>query len=395
MADVASSFKDWSTSAASNQPTSSTVIGSGLAPNFQQLQATLRKELGSRSGGSTASSTVDLGSVDDGTVLINHLSGTVAISSFGTVGAGIKKLVTFNVTSGTLTLTYNATSMILPSGADIQIANGDSLIVESLGSGNWKVHFYSKPNTAISFGECKLSKSGANLLLSPFNGNSLTINGQIQSIPSSGVTLAPPATTLTLYYIYAYMSGSTMTLEASTTAYAVDSSTGMTVKSGDSTRTLVGMARTVSNAWVDSSAQRFVRSWFNDDGIVSFNYLPSGVSNNTSGMIELNSSARAEFLSWLGETVNGFFNGYITSSGSGNAFTSIGVDGTTATDALSAGTVGSASAAMPAICNLVTNSLTEGYHYMTMLGQNQAATMTWAGSASVGSRCSISVRAKK
>lgn len=143
MADVASSFKNWSASSASNNPTSATVIGSGLAPNLQQIQATLRTELGSRSAPVTAASTVDLNSVDEGTVLVNHISGTVSISSFGTVQAGIKKLITFSVTAGTLTLVYNATSMILPAPSNITVSNGDSLLAESLGSGNWKVHIYS------------------------------------------------------------------------------------------------------------------------------------------------------------------------------------------------------------------------------------------------------------
>lgn len=143
MADVASSFKNWSTSAASNSPTSSTTIGSGLAPNLQQIQATLRTEIASRSSSVTAASTTDIGAKDEGTVLVSHASGTVAITSFGTVSAGIKKLVTFSVTSGTLTITYNASSMILPSLANITVANGDSLLAESLGSGNWKIHLYS------------------------------------------------------------------------------------------------------------------------------------------------------------------------------------------------------------------------------------------------------------
>lgn len=144
MADVASSFKNWSSSAASNFPTSSTTIGAGLAPNLQQIQATVRTELGTRSASVTASATTDLGVKDEGTVLVSHLSGTLAITSFGTVSAGIKKLVTFSVSAGTLTITYNASSMILPSLADITVEDGDSLEAESLGSGNWKVHFYEK-----------------------------------------------------------------------------------------------------------------------------------------------------------------------------------------------------------------------------------------------------------
>jgi hypothetical protein len=142
MADVASSLKNWSSTPASNSPTSATTIGTGLAPNFQQIQATLRNELGSRSASVTAAATTDIGTKDEGTVLVTNAAGTIAITSFGTVSAGIKKLITFVVSGGSLSLTHNATSMILPGSANITVATGDSLLAESLGSGNWKVHTY-------------------------------------------------------------------------------------------------------------------------------------------------------------------------------------------------------------------------------------------------------------
>lgn len=246
----------------------------------------------------------------------------------------------------------------------------------------------------LSHGQCRLAKSGANLVLSPYNGNKLIINGTLQDVPNAGVSLAPPATTLTLYYIYAYMSGTTMTLEASTTAYATDANTGVMIKTGDATRTLVGMARTVTNAWVDTASQRFVRSWFNDSGITSFNTLTANVTNSTGTVIELNSSARAEFLSWSGELVGAYSNGYVSGVGAGNALTSIGIDSTTLTDALTFATV-SASGLGSAVTSLQSIALSEGYHYMTLLGQNSAANMTWAGSGAAGSRCSITVTAKK
>jgi hypothetical protein len=144
MADVASSLKNWSSTAASNSPTSATTIGTGLAPNFQQIQATLRNELATRSAAVTAAVTTDIGVKDEGTVLVTNVAGTIAITSFGTVSAGIKKLVTFTVSGGSLSITYNATSMILPSAASVTVVTGDSLYAESLGSGNWKVHAYYK-----------------------------------------------------------------------------------------------------------------------------------------------------------------------------------------------------------------------------------------------------------
>jgi hypothetical protein len=48
------------------------------------------------------------------------------------------------VFAGALTFTHNATSLILPGGANITTAAGDVAWVESLGAGNWKCLVYQK-----------------------------------------------------------------------------------------------------------------------------------------------------------------------------------------------------------------------------------------------------------
>jgi hypothetical protein len=219
MADVASSLKNWSSTAASNSPTSATTIGTGLAPNFQQIQATLRNELATRSAAVTAAVTTDIGVKDEGTVLVTNVAGTIAITSFGTVSAGIKKLVTFTVSGGSLSITYNATSMILPSSTSITVATGDSLLAESLGSGNWKIHAYYKQDgttfpfidsTAIVKGSADATKqlrievdgiSTATTRVATTPNNDFTFdNSKIQpitaSVAASALTLSLNPTTL-------------------------------------------------------------------------------------------------------------------------------------------------------------------------------------------------------
>jgi len=71
------------------------------------------------------------------------VSGVATITSFDNVSDGILRWVTF---SGILTLTYNATSLILPGAATITTAAGDSALFQSLGSGNWKCLFYQRAN---------------------------------------------------------------------------------------------------------------------------------------------------------------------------------------------------------------------------------------------------------
>jgi len=107
----------------------------------------------------------------------------------------------------------------------------------------------SVPNFVESGG--RLTLSGSNLLFAPYKHNLIPINGRLEVIPDAGVTLGIGAAAgSTAYNIYAYMSGSTMTLEFSTTATAVQAGTGVTIKSGDATRTFVGTDTTTSGpAW--------------------------------------------------------------------------------------------------------------------------------------------------
>jgi hypothetical protein len=68
------------------------------------------------------------------------ISLTNTITSFGSSCAvGQQKMLVF---SGILTLTYNATSLIIPGGLSKTTANGDVAIAVYLGSGNWRVLSY-------------------------------------------------------------------------------------------------------------------------------------------------------------------------------------------------------------------------------------------------------------
>lgn len=72
-----------------------------------------------------------------------RVTGTTTITSLGTIAAGVCRTVTF---AGALTLTHNATSLILPGGANITTAAGDVAEFESLGAGNWRCTGYQKAN---------------------------------------------------------------------------------------------------------------------------------------------------------------------------------------------------------------------------------------------------------
>lgn len=144
MADVPSALADWSTTPASNTPNRPTAIGAGLADNLQQVQATVRAGLAYKGADIAAASTVNLATATGSRLDVTHASGTVAITSFGTVSAGIWKIVKFSIAAGTLSVTHNATSLKLPGGVSIAIADGDVMFLSSLGSGNWECLFYQR-----------------------------------------------------------------------------------------------------------------------------------------------------------------------------------------------------------------------------------------------------------
>ena len=72
---------------------------------------------------------------------------------------------------------------------------------------------------------CRLNRSG---------GKTLPINGAAVDVPSAGVDLdaADAASNETLYYVYAYLDGSTLTLEASATGHSADAETDVKIVTG-------------------------------------------------------------------------------------------------------------------------------------------------------------------
>lgn len=89
-----------------------------------------------RSSALASGATVNLSSANGNFV---HITGTTNISSFGSATAGSRFILCFD---GVLTLTYNATSLILPGTANITTVAGDCCLIISEGSSNWRVVAY-------------------------------------------------------------------------------------------------------------------------------------------------------------------------------------------------------------------------------------------------------------
>lgn len=80
-----------------------------------------------------SATTTDIGAM---TGNYGDVTGTTTITGLGTIQAGTRRVVRF---TGALTLTYNATSLILPGATDITTVAGDVGQFISLGSGNWRM----------------------------------------------------------------------------------------------------------------------------------------------------------------------------------------------------------------------------------------------------------------
>lgn len=85
-----------------------------------------------------SATTTDIGAATGNFI---DVTGTTTITGLGTIQAGTTRTVRF---TGILTLTHNATSLILPGGASITTAANDRAMFVSLGGGNWICVFYMK-----------------------------------------------------------------------------------------------------------------------------------------------------------------------------------------------------------------------------------------------------------
>lgn len=87
-----------------------------------------------------SNSTTDLGQNASNIVSI---TGSTTITSFGST-ANLGAPLYFLQFPGSLTLTYNANSLILPGGANIQTSAQDSAVALYLGSGHWQILAYNR-----------------------------------------------------------------------------------------------------------------------------------------------------------------------------------------------------------------------------------------------------------
>lgn len=108
-----------------------------------------------------------------------NITGVTTITAFDTVQAGTTRVLNFN---GVLTLTHNATSLILPTGANITTTAGDTATFVSLGSGNWVCTQYQKKSgAALAVKSCIHLEGGA---LNPTDSTTYYV-GLVRAVPNT------------------------------------------------------------------------------------------------------------------------------------------------------------------------------------------------------------------
>jgi len=222
-------------------PTSGVLTTS--SPTFVGL--TLTAALNQAQGADIASAaTTNLGSATGNFV---NITGNSVITSFGTAAAGVQRAVRF---AGALTLTHNATSLILPNnGSDITTTTNDTALFVSEGSGNWRCLNYTRYSgsavttvlspaaggTGMNNGSSVIGLSG-NLLTSGGYNLSFNLSGDTSIIlPTTGVLLTNTVSSLTSLSAVGTIYTGTWAASVITGAYG-----GTGVNNGSRTLTLGG-----------------------------------------------------------------------------------------------------------------------------------------------------------
>lgn len=237
--------------------------------------------------------------------------------------------------------------------------------------------------------------SATQIKLAPYGGSDIRLTGAIYQIPSGGITAANTATWVngvsgqnlaasTTYYVYLINTGTvsspSLALEFSTTGHTTDTTAGnvgVEIKSGDWTRSLVGMVRTNASAqFVSSSASQYVASWFNRQSRLQAGGYINGVTTTANTLTELSAGARIDGVYWSDEAVTLYLNMEAANTIAGNdTYYGMTVDGSgfyaeSFMEEAVASYYWMTETSHPVMPG-------EGYHYMSVAGEVSGGTGTY------------------
>lgn len=267
--------------------------------------------------------------------------GSLDVSGSTTLGsdlsvAGTANLAGTNVVVATTSVNIaKKISLLKITDPTSAAANNAFIYVKSDGPNNYAAPYTENESGEISpllftGGQCQLTKVGTSLVLLPFGGNRLTVNGIPCIVPAAGVSLAASNSAGVFVYIYAAATSGVITsIELSTTVPIAQATTGIKQKTGDSTRTLVGAAYTdAGGAWADTDGKLWVISYFNRRQKASRTQLTVSVTTATVAYFELDTAMRNQFISWNDEIISMNSKMYVLSPSTCISASGIYIDGT-------------------------------------------------------------------
>lgn len=179
--------------------------------------------------------------------------------------------------------------------------------------------FSGHPNPPTKSGRLTFTSTTA-LAFLPLDGDTLKVGGLIKQIPAAGIAgLGNPtsvflngvaAQTLvaaTTYYIYAFDNAGTLTADFSATGHSISSTAGnigTEIKTGDNTRSLIGMVRTGGTVIYGSDLQ--TASWFN---------RRNKTGTVTQSLAAAGNSTALPFVTWADEAFSYATAGFLSNTG--------------------------------------------------------------------------------
>jgi hypothetical protein len=311
-------------------------------------------------------------------------------------GAGNILFPSGNVGIGT---SSPANLLDLGSGGGIHLTSGvpsstSNALYNNSGSLAWNGALVISSAGRLQCGATCTGGGTTSLSYCPYKGNVKTTASQGNyTIPSGCLTATTTSmyvggvgsTSLsanTLYYIYLWNNSGTWVLDAETGGHAADSSTGIEIKSGDNTKTLVGMVHTngsktvatggtTTTGFIDTNT---VATWDNRiPTATTCGFTATRTASNHSSFAEVNSENRCYFMSW-GDAAQ--FSSSLMGYGSTTSCaveTAIFIDSVSGADPVQLSTYTPGN--QISVLTSGTATTTEGYHF-TILGALAPSTCT-------------------